>query len=106
MYSGLPDAERAVIPGTSHGLLVEKPALCNTIILDFLANDPVRTLAPIRRAQPPGRRRGSVNAPCDGKRFQTHEKEGMVRAPAKCYFPGAFARREDRPQRQRHLGEV
>jgi pimeloyl-ACP methyl ester carboxylesterase len=31
LYRGLPDAELAVIPGTSHGLLVEKPALCNTI---------------------------------------------------------------------------
>jgi hypothetical protein len=30
--------------------VVEKPALCNTIIVDFLATDPVPTLAPIRRA--------------------------------------------------------
>jgi pimeloyl-ACP methyl ester carboxylesterase len=30
MYRGLPDAELAVVPGTSHGLLYEKPALCNT----------------------------------------------------------------------------
>lgn len=50
LYRGLPDAELAVIPGTSHGLLVEKPALCNTIILDFLSHDAVGTLAPIRRA--------------------------------------------------------
>jgi pimeloyl-ACP methyl ester carboxylesterase len=50
LYRGLPDAELAVIPGSSHGLLVEKPTLCNTIILDFLANEPVATLAPIRRA--------------------------------------------------------
>jgi hypothetical protein len=34
---------------TSHELLVEKPALCNTIIVDFLATDPVPTMAPIRR---------------------------------------------------------
>jgi pimeloyl-ACP methyl ester carboxylesterase len=27
-YQGLPDAELAVVPGTSHGLLHEKPALC------------------------------------------------------------------------------
>ncbi len=39
-----------VIPGTSHGLLVEKPALCNTIIAGFLTTDPVPTRAPIRRA--------------------------------------------------------
>jgi pimeloyl-ACP methyl ester carboxylesterase len=50
LYRALPDAELAVIPGTSHGLLVEKPDLCNTMLVDFLTNDPVATLAPIRRA--------------------------------------------------------
>ena len=50
MYGGLPDGELAVVPGTSHGLLVEKPELCNRMILDFLENDPVRQMAPIRRA--------------------------------------------------------
>jgi pimeloyl-ACP methyl ester carboxylesterase len=49
LYRAMTDAELAVIPGTSHGLLVEKPALCNAIILDFLTNDPVPTLAPVRR---------------------------------------------------------
>jgi pimeloyl-ACP methyl ester carboxylesterase len=49
LYRGLSDGELAVIPGTSHGLLVEKPSLCNTIILDFLTNEPVPTMAPIRR---------------------------------------------------------
>ena len=49
MYRGIPHSELAVIPGTSHGLLVEKPALCNTMLVDFLANDPAPTLAPIRR---------------------------------------------------------
>jgi hypothetical protein len=29
----------------------EKPALCNTIIVDFVATEPVRTMAPIRRAR-------------------------------------------------------
>ena len=52
LYRGLPEAELAVIPGTSHGLLVEKPDLCNTIVIDFLSNDPVATFAPIRRASP------------------------------------------------------
>ncbi|GAA4198407.1 alpha/beta hydrolase [Streptosporangium oxazolinicum] len=50
MYRALPDAELAVVPGTSHGLLVEKPEFCNKMIVDFLALDPVPTLAPIRRA--------------------------------------------------------
>lgn len=46
-YRGLPAGELAVVPGTSHGLLVEKPGLCNAIILDFLTRDAVETLAPI-----------------------------------------------------------
>jgi hypothetical protein len=39
-----------VVPGTSHGLLVEKPDLCNDVMLQFLTTDPVPTMAPIRRA--------------------------------------------------------
>lgn len=50
MYRALPDGELAVVPGTSHGLLVEKPDLCNRLILDFLTTDPVPQMAPIRRA--------------------------------------------------------
>ncbi|MGH8903001.1 MAG: alpha/beta fold hydrolase [Egibacteraceae bacterium] len=50
LYRALPNAELAVIPGTSHGLLAEKPELCNTMIVDFLANEPAPTFAPIRRA--------------------------------------------------------
>jgi pimeloyl-ACP methyl ester carboxylesterase len=53
MYRGIPDAELAVVPGTSHGLLHEKPALCNAILVDFLTTDPVPTFAPIRRARGP-----------------------------------------------------
>jgi pimeloyl-ACP methyl ester carboxylesterase len=49
MYRGLPDAELAVVPGTSHGLLHEKPALCNAILVDFLTTGPVPTIAPVRR---------------------------------------------------------
>lgn len=50
LYRAIPESELAVIPGTSHGLLVEKPDLCNKILLDFLTLDPVPTLAPRRRA--------------------------------------------------------
>jgi pimeloyl-ACP methyl ester carboxylesterase len=50
MYRALPDAELAIIPGTSHGLLVEKADLCNAVVVEFLTNDPVPTFAPIRRA--------------------------------------------------------
>lgn len=49
-YRGLADAELMVVPGTSHGLLVEKPTLCNGSIIDFLTTEPVPTMAPIRRA--------------------------------------------------------
>ncbi len=50
LYRSLPESELAIIPGTSHGLLVEKPTLCNTLIMDFLTTDPMQTMAPIRRA--------------------------------------------------------
>ncbi len=50
MYEALPDAELAVVPGTSHFLTQEKPALVNAILIDFLTNEPVATVAPIRRA--------------------------------------------------------
>lgn len=50
MYRGIRDAELMVVPGTSHGLLVEKPDLCNEVIIHFLTTDPVDTMAPIRRA--------------------------------------------------------
>ncbi|MEV4756665.1 alpha/beta hydrolase [Micromonospora sp. NPDC049559] len=50
MYDNLPNAELAVVPGTSHFLTQEKPALVNAIVLDFLTNDPVPVMAPIRRA--------------------------------------------------------
>lgn len=50
MYDALPNAELAVVPGTSHFLPQEKPHLMNTLILDFLTNEPVPTIAGIRRA--------------------------------------------------------
>jgi hypothetical protein len=53
LYRSLPDAELSVIPGTSHGLLVEKPGLCNMVITEFLTKEPVQTFAPIRRARLP-----------------------------------------------------
>ena len=50
MYDALPNAELAVVQGTSHFLTQEKPHLVNTMLLDFLTNEPVGTVAPIRRA--------------------------------------------------------
>jgi pimeloyl-ACP methyl ester carboxylesterase len=54
-YRALPEGELAIVPGTSHFLLQEKPTLCTAIILDFLANDPVATVAPNRRSPEAGR---------------------------------------------------
>jgi len=53
MFDALPNAEFAVVPGTSHFLTHEKPHLVNAIVLDFLTNEPVPTVAPIRRASQP-----------------------------------------------------
>lgn len=49
LYRGIPDAELAVVPGTSHVLIWEKPELVARLVLDFLTTEPVPTRAPIRR---------------------------------------------------------
>jgi hypothetical protein len=48
--SDLPPGHPRSYSGNGHGLLVEKPTLCNTIIVDFLTTDRVPTMAPIRQA--------------------------------------------------------
>ena len=53
MYAALPNAELAIVPGTSHFLIQEKPELVNKIVVDFLTKEPVATVAPIRRAPKP-----------------------------------------------------
>jgi pimeloyl-ACP methyl ester carboxylesterase len=53
MFEAIPDAEFAIVPGTSHFLTQEKPDLVNRIVVDFLTLDPVPTVAPIRRAPGP-----------------------------------------------------
>lgn len=50
LYRAIPDSELAIVPGTSHLLILEKPALCNSIILDFLTTDAIPTYLPLRRA--------------------------------------------------------
>ncbi|MCH0538043.1 alpha/beta hydrolase [Streptomyces sp. MUM 203J] len=49
LYRAVPGSELAVVPGTSHALLMEKPDLVNRIILDFLGEEPVETMYPVRR---------------------------------------------------------
>ena len=53
MYAALPNAQLAIVPGTSHFLTQEKPDLVNKIVVDFLTTEPVATVAPIRRAPKP-----------------------------------------------------
>lgn len=50
LYRAVPNSELAVVPGTSHALLMEKPDLVNRVILDFLLNEPIPTFFPVRRA--------------------------------------------------------
>ncbi|MFT4228467.1 alpha/beta fold hydrolase [Micropruina sp.] len=49
MYEALPDGELAILPRSTHGLIVEKPALLAQLIRDFHAPDKNNGVAPIRR---------------------------------------------------------
>jgi pimeloyl-ACP methyl ester carboxylesterase len=40
----LPDTQLAIVPGTSHGLVMEKPHVVNQLIIDFLADKQVDKL--------------------------------------------------------------
>ena len=51
MYEALPASQLAIVPGTSHFLLLEKPDLVNRLLLEFLAETaPPSTIMPVRRA--------------------------------------------------------
>ena len=50
LYRAVPNSELAIVPGASHALLMEKASLANELILNFLDNDPVPTMMPVRRA--------------------------------------------------------
>jgi pimeloyl-ACP methyl ester carboxylesterase len=54
LYRAIPNSELAVVPGTSHGHFMEKPSLVDRIVLEFLDNEPVPTMMPVRRATAPG----------------------------------------------------
>jgi len=51
LYRALPAGELAVVPHASHGVLVEKPELCATLITEFLRPGKPATFAPVRRAE-------------------------------------------------------
>jgi pimeloyl-ACP methyl ester carboxylesterase len=53
LYRSIPDSQLLILPGTSHGLVMEKPDLLAGLITDFLLNDPAPTMMPIRRAVSP-----------------------------------------------------
>jgi pimeloyl-ACP methyl ester carboxylesterase len=48
LYESLPNAQLAILPGTSHLLLFEKPELVTGLVADFLTTEPNR-LMPMRR---------------------------------------------------------
>jgi hypothetical protein len=50
LFRTIPNSELAVVPGTSHFVLMEKPELMNRLVVDFLERDPVPTYLPLRRA--------------------------------------------------------
>jgi len=52
MYEALRDAELAVVPGTSHGVLKERRGLATRLIVEYLKSSlPPRTRSPIRRRE-------------------------------------------------------
>lgn len=52
LYRAIPDSQLAIVPGTSHLLVMEKPNEIYPQIGGFLSHDPVPTRLPIRRAAP------------------------------------------------------
>ena len=50
LYRAMPNSELGVVPGTSHALPMEKAELANRLVLDFLGNEPIATMLPIRRS--------------------------------------------------------
>jgi pimeloyl-ACP methyl ester carboxylesterase len=53
MYEAIPEAQLAVLPGASHGLLKEQPKVAVRMIEHFLLGPvPPETRAPLRRARP------------------------------------------------------
>lgn len=52
MYEAIPEAQLAVLPGASHGVLKEQPKICVRMIERFLLGPvPPETRAPLRRAR-------------------------------------------------------
>ena len=50
LYRSIPNSQLAIVPGTSHVLVMEKPVEIDQLILDFLQKDAAPTMWPVRRA--------------------------------------------------------
>ena len=50
LYRAIPDSELAIVPGTSHLLVIEKPNAVYSLIAEFLTTQPTPTFMPVRRA--------------------------------------------------------
>ena len=50
IFRAIPDAELSVVPGTSHGVTLEKPGVVNDKVVDFLEHGAAPTILPLRRA--------------------------------------------------------
>ncbi len=48
LFRAIPNSQLAVAPGTSHTAMMEKPELVNRLVLDFIEQEPVPTLVPMR----------------------------------------------------------
>ncbi len=49
LFESLPQGQLAVVPGSSHLVPIEKPALVNQLVNDFLADGSITSFLPIRR---------------------------------------------------------
>jgi pimeloyl-ACP methyl ester carboxylesterase len=53
LFDSVPDSQLGMVPGASHMLFLEKPQVCNELMLAFLAETAApATLFPVRRAEP------------------------------------------------------
>lgn len=58
LYQALPESQLGIVPGASHALPVEKPALVAELIRDFLTGPvPPHTALPVRRGGSSSRER-------------------------------------------------
>jgi pimeloyl-ACP methyl ester carboxylesterase len=53
LFRAISNAELAIVPGTSHALIMEKPELVNRLVIDFLQREAEPTFMPFRRGSSP-----------------------------------------------------